>query len=66
MPKMKTKSAAAKRFKVTGSGKVKYQHAYKRHKSLAKSPTQRRRLEKTGILGKIDTERMHELLPYKF
>ncbi|HEV2169918.1 MAG TPA: 50S ribosomal protein L35 [Candidatus Binatus sp.] len=64
MPKMKTSRTAAKRFKVTKSGKVKFKHAYARHMFTCKSPSQKRRLRKTGILGKADTERVVALMPY--
>ena len=46
MPKMKTKSAAAKRFKVTGTGKLKRNKAYKSH-ILTKKTTKRKRNLKT-------------------
>jgi large subunit ribosomal protein L35 len=42
MPKLKTKSGAKKRFKVTASGKVRAQAAYKRHCLEQKSPTMKR------------------------
>ncbi|HYG87078.1 MAG TPA: 50S ribosomal protein L35 [Azospirillum sp.] len=43
MPKLKTKSGAKKRFKVTGTGKVRAQAAYKRHCLTAKSPKMKRK-----------------------
>ena len=42
MPKVKTNSSAKKRFKVTGTGKITFQHAYKRH-ILTKKSTKRKR-----------------------
>jgi large subunit ribosomal protein L35 len=64
MPKIKTSRTAAKRFKVTKSGKVKFKHAYARHMFTCKSPAQKRRLRKTGILGKAETREMQALMPY--
>ena len=44
MPKMKTNSSAKKRFKVTGSGKIKRAHAYKRHILTKKTSKRKRQL----------------------
>lgn len=49
MPKMKTKSGAKKRFKLTGSGNVKMKHAYKSHILTKKTTKQKRRLTHKGI-----------------
>jgi large subunit ribosomal protein L35 len=64
MPKMKTSRTAAKRFKVTKTGKVKFKHAYARHMFTCKSPSQKRRLRRTGILGKADAEKVKVMMPY--
>lgn len=64
MPKMKTSRTAAKRFSMTKSGKVKFKHAYARHMFTCKDPKQKARLRKTGILAKVDSDRMHALMPY--
>lgn len=64
MPKMKTKSAAKKRFKVTGSGKITYQHAGKRHIFTGKSRKGKRQLNNTAVIDDTDHERIMRCLPY--
>ncbi len=54
MPKMKTKSSAKKRFKVTGTGKVKAGAAYKRHCLAAKPQKMKRTARGTMVLAKPD------------
>jgi large subunit ribosomal protein L35 len=54
MPKMKTKSGAKKRFKVTGSGKVLYAQSGKRHGMIKRSNKQIRQLRGTSVLFKTD------------
>lgn len=54
MPKMKTKSSAKKRFKVTGTGKIKRKHAFKSHILTKKSTKQKRRLTHAGLVHKSD------------
>ena len=65
MPKMKSKSAAAKRFKLTGNGKVKYKQMNLRHILTKKSPKRKRELRKSGILAEVDSKKVRkQLLPY--
>lgn len=64
MPKMKTKRAAAKRFKRTGTGKVKRHHNYKDHILTKKSPKRKRKLRKAGLVAKADLGRIDRALPY--
>ncbi|MFB4165847.1 50S ribosomal protein L35 [Alteribacillus sp. JSM 102045] len=64
MPKMKSHSGAAKRFKKTGSGKLKRSHAFTSHLFRNKSQKQKRRLSKQGIVDKSDQKRIANLLPY--
>ena len=65
MPKMKSKSAAAKRFKLTGNGKVKYKQMNLRHILTKKSPKRKRELRKGGILAEVDSKKIRkQLLPY--
>lgn len=64
MPKMKTHRGAAKRFKVTGSGKFKRSHAYKSHILEKKSPKRKRNLRKSALISKADQKRVAKLLPY--
>ncbi len=54
MPKMKTKAGAKKRFKVTGSGKLKRKHAFKSHILTKKETKQKRNLTKSGLVYKSD------------
>lgn len=60
--KMKTKRSAAKRFKVTGTGKIKRNKAYKGHLTAKKSPARKRRLRKATTVSKADEKRIKELL----
>jgi large subunit ribosomal protein L35 len=54
MPKIKTKSGAKKRFKVTGGGKVLYQQSRKRHGMIKRTKKQIRQLRGTNVLFKTD------------
>ena len=54
MPKMKTKSSAKKRFKITGSGKIKRKHAFKNHILTKKSKKRKLRLTHSGLVHKSD------------
>ena len=56
MPKMKTKSSAKKRFKLTGSGKIKRKHAFKSHILTKKSKKRKRNLTKAGLVNKTDVK----------
>ena len=64
MPKMKTKRGAAKRFKVTGTGKVKRARGYRRHILTSKSPKKKRQLRKGTLVAKANQKAMKQLLPY--
>ena len=64
MPKMKTSSAAAKRFKVTGTGKLKRNKAYKRHILTKKTTKRKRNLRKPAITDKTNVKNMKKILPY--
>jgi large subunit ribosomal protein L35 len=65
MPKMKTNSGAAKRFSLTGTGKVKRKHAYKRHILTKKSTKQKRNLTYFGLVDKTDLKNVQLLLAMK-
>ncbi|MAX68403.1 MAG: 50S ribosomal protein L35 [Flavobacteriales bacterium] len=54
MPKMKTKAGAKKRFKLTGSGKIKRKHAFKSHILTKKGTKQKRNLTKSGVVHVAD------------
>ena len=62
MPKMKTHSSAKKRFKVTGSGKVKRFQAYTSHMMRNKSKKAKLRLRHAGLVHKADEKRVKDLL----
>lgn len=61
--KMKTHRGAAKRFKRTGSGKIKRYKAYKSHKTGKKSSKRVRNLRKSAVVSKGDQRRIDSLLP---
>jgi large subunit ribosomal protein L35 len=65
MPKMKTHRGAAKRFKKTGSGKLKRHHAFTSHMFGNKSQKQKRKLRKAAIVHSGDYKRIKTLLTYK-
>ncbi|MDE0791237.1 MAG: 50S ribosomal protein L35 [Flavobacteriales bacterium] len=56
MPKMKTKSSAKKRFKLTGSGKIKRKHAFKSHILTKKSKDRKRALTQSTLVHKADVK----------
>ncbi len=64
MPKMKTNRSAAKRFKVTGTGKLKRNKAYKRHILTKKSSKVKRNLRKSAIVDSTNVKNMKKILPY--
>ena len=64
MPKMKTKSAAKKRFKVTGTGKLMKMKAYKSHILTKKTTKRKRNLRKAAEIDKSNLAPMKKILPY--
>ena len=60
--KMKTNRAAAKRFKLTGSGRIKRSKAFHGHLFTAKSPKRLRNLRKGGLLAASDEKRARKML----
>ena len=64
MPKMKTRKSAAKRYKVTGTGKVKYKKQGLRHILTKKSTKRKRALRHAGILSVAEAKKAKVLLPY--
>ena len=62
MPKMKTNRAAAKRFKITGSGKVMRERAFRKHKLEHKSSVRTRRLDHEAVLAKGDAANVRKML----
>ncbi len=64
MPKMKTKSAAKKRFKITGTGKVTHTSAFKRHILTSKSSKRKRHMRGNLIVSPGDAVKVKRMLPY--
>lgn len=64
MPKIRTRKAAAKRFALTGTGKVRYRRAGKSHLLTHKSPKRKRRLDVPGILAGGSARAVKRMLPY--
>ncbi len=64
MPKMKTSRSAAKRFKLTASGKLKRNKAYKRHILTKKSAKRKRNLRQAAITDATNVQNMKKILPY--
>ena len=64
MPKMKTHKGAAKRFKVTASGKVKRFKAFKSHILTKKSTKTKRQLRRTSAVDNTNTRAVRSMLPY--
>ena len=64
MPKIKTNRAAAKRFKVTGTGKLKRNKAYKSHILTKKSTKKKRNLRQATITDATNVKNMKKVLPY--
>jgi large subunit ribosomal protein L35 len=62
MPKVKTKSGAKKRFKITGTGKIKRKKAYKSHILTKKETKQKRNLSKATVVDKSDVPRVKKML----
>jgi len=65
MPKIKTKRAAAKRFTVTKSGKLKRKKAFKNHILTKKSTKRKRSLRKAAYVSAVEEKNMKQLIPYK-
>ena len=65
MPKMKTNRGAAKRFKITGSGKkVKRKKAFANHILTKKSPKTKRNLRDAGLVHSTNMRSIKRLMPY--
>ena len=64
MPKIKTRRGAAKRFKLTASGRLKRSRAYKQHILTKMSSKRKRRLRKSGLISPADERNVKKQLPY--
>lgn len=62
MPKMKTNSSAKKRFKLTGTGKIKRKNAYLRHILTKKTTDRKRRLGTSSLVHETDVYRVKRML----
>jgi large subunit ribosomal protein L35 len=65
MPKVKTNSSAKKRFKITGTGKISFQKAFKRHILTKKSKKRKRLMNKKGTVSAANTDFVKRLLRLK-
>lgn len=65
MPKMKTHRGAAKRYSVTGSGKIKRARAYKSHILTKKTTKRKRNLRKPAYVSEAEAKVVRKLIPYK-
>jgi large subunit ribosomal protein L35 len=64
MPKMKTKSGAKKRFKMTGTGKVKFAQAGKRHGMIKRTAKFVQKARGTAVLNDSDAKIVKKYMPY--
>jgi large subunit ribosomal protein L35 len=62
VPKLKTNRSARKRFRLTGTGKIKRRKAYARHLLSKKSSTRKRRLGRSALVHRVDAKRVRRLI----
>jgi large subunit ribosomal protein L35 len=62
--KLKTHKGASKRFKVTGTGKIKRRHAFARHILTKKTAKRKRKLGNSAILVEAEVKKVRSMLPY--
>ena len=65
MPKLKTNKSAAKRFRITASGKVKRNKGYKQHILSTKSKKRKRHLRQSTMVSAAESKNIRLLIPYK-
>ncbi|MDX1626352.1 MAG: 50S ribosomal protein L35 [Wenzhouxiangellaceae bacterium] len=63
MPKMKSNRGAAKRFRATGSGRIKRKHAFHSHILTKKDQNRKRRLRSTSLVSSADEKSIRKMLP---
>jgi large subunit ribosomal protein L35 len=63
MPKLKTNRGAAKRFKITGSGKIKRNNSHRRHILTKKTTKRKREMRHSGLVSRADLKLVRRLLP---
>jgi large subunit ribosomal protein L35 len=64
MPKLKTHKGAAKRFRMTATGKIKRGHSHARHILTSKTTKRKRQLDVDTLVSDSDQERVEAMLPY--
>ncbi len=64
MPKLKTHKGAAKRFRMTATGKIKRGHSHARHILTKKTAKRKRQLDIDGLVSEGDQKRVERMLPY--
>ncbi len=64
MPKIKTNRAAAKRFRVTGGGKIKRNKGFKRHILSSKNKKRKRNLRHGTLVAEVQEKNIRKLIPY--
>jgi large subunit ribosomal protein L35 len=64
MPKLKTHKGAAKRFKKTGTGKIKRRHAFARHILTSKARSRKRKLGQAVVVDDTNSDEIKRMLPY--
>lgn len=64
MPKMKTRKSVAKRFSITGTGKVRYKKQGLRHILTKKTTKRKKNLRHPGILAECEAKKIRKELPY--
>lgn len=65
MPKIKTNRSAAKRFRVTGTGKIKRNKGYKQHILSTKGKKRKRHLRRATMVSTVEVSNIRKLIPYK-
>ncbi|HEY2989163.1 MAG TPA: 50S ribosomal protein L35 [Candidatus Binatia bacterium] len=64
MPKIKSNRGAMKRFRVTGTGKIKRSKGFKGHLLSSKSKKRKRRLRKSALVSAVEQKNIRKLIPY--
>jgi large subunit ribosomal protein L35 len=65
VPKIKTNRSAAKRFRVTGTGKIKRNKGFKRHILSSKGKKRKRHLRQATTVSAVESKNIRQLIPYK-
>ncbi len=64
MPKLKTNRSAAKRFRLTGTGKIKRSHAFARHLLSKKAPKRKRTLRHSALVAEVDSKNIKRMIGF--